>query len=115
MDGAPCLRLTSPGIRSRQAATARPRFRDARSSWRKAAFSGSAALASSANPWLMRCRSRDRPARIDQALALLPAEIDAVELIAVERETGDGQRLALGAGLFHPVVAATGDVVAVAD
>jgi hypothetical protein len=35
----------------------------ARFSWRRAAFPGSAALASPASPWLMRCQIRGRPCR----------------------------------------------------
>ena len=34
---------------------------------------------------------------------------------AVECEPGDGQRLTLGTGLFHPIVDATRDVPTVAD
>src|SRR5450631_4826377 len=53
-------------------------------------------------------------ARIDQLFALAPGEIDAGPFFAVERETGDGQRLTLGTGLFHPIVDATRDIPAVA-
>jgi len=41
--------------------------------------------------------------------------MDAVPFFAIERETGDGQRLSLGTGLFHPIVDSTRDVPAVAD
>ena len=50
---------------------------------------------------------------IDQIVALAPAEIDAVQLAAIEREAGDRQSLPLRAGLLHPVVAAPGRVEAV--
>src|SRR5207249_7237378 len=47
---------------------------------------------------------------IDQVLALAAADIDSVPLVAVEREAGDGQRLALGAGFLEPVVTPAGSV-----
>src|SRR5258708_39329418 len=53
-------------------------------------------------------------ASVDQILALAPAAVDAVPLVAVERETSDGQRLALGTGFLDPVVAPAGDIRAVA-
>src|SRR5450631_753083 len=53
-------------------------------------------------------------AGVDQLFALLSSEIKAVPLVAVEREPGDGKRLALGAGLFYPIVDATRDIPAVA-
>src|ERR1700681_1637132 len=53
-------------------------------------------------------------AGIDQVGALLPTKIDAVELVAVECEPGDRQRLPLGACLFHPIVAAPELISAVA-
>ena len=53
-------------------------------------------------------------AGVDQVLALAAADIDAVPFVAVEREAGDGQRLALRAGFLDPVVAAAGGVAAVA-
>jgi hypothetical protein len=43
-------------------------------------------------------------AGINQVLAPAAANIDAVPLAVVERKTGDGQRLALGACLFGPIV-----------
>ncbi len=49
-------------------------------------------------------------AGIDAILALAPAEIDAVPLAFIEREAGDGQGLALCAGLLDPVVAAAASV-----
>src|SRR5450631_4663374 len=52
---------------------------------------------------------------VDQLLALLPGQIKAVPLVAVEREPGDGKRLALGTGLFYPIIDATRNVSAVAD
>src|SRR5258705_13437302 len=54
-------------------------------------------------------------ARIDPLFALAPAEIDAIPFFAAEREPGDGQRFTLGTCLFHPIVDATRDVLAVAD
>src|SRR5258705_11960646 len=63
----------------------------------------------------MRCQSRGRPCRRRPALALLPGEIKAVPLVAVEREPGDGKRLPLGTGLFYPIVDTTRNVSAVAD
>jgi hypothetical protein len=53
-------------------------------------------------------------AGIDQVLALAPAEVDAVPFPFLERRAGDGQGLALRAGLLHPVVAAAAGVAAVA-
>ena len=53
-------------------------------------------------------------AGIDQVVALAAADIDAVPFVAVEREAGDRQRLALRAGLLHPIVAAAGRIAAVA-
>jgi hypothetical protein len=47
-------------------------------------------------------------AGIDQALALQPAEIDAIELVRFEREAGDPQSLALCAGFLDPIVVAAG-------
>jgi hypothetical protein len=47
-------------------------------------------------------------AGVDEIVASAPADVDAVPLAFVEREAGDGQRLALRAGPFHPVVAASG-------
>ena len=43
---------------------------------------------------------------INQIGALAPADIDPVPFVAVEREAGDGQRLALRAGFLDPVIAA---------
>ena len=54
-------------------------------------------------------------AGVDQLFALLPGEIKAVPLVAVEREPGDGKRLPLGTGLFYPIVDTTRNVSAVAD
>jgi hypothetical protein len=54
-------------------------------------------------------------AGIDQVRPLSPAEIDAVPILAVEREARDRQRLSLRAGLFDPLVAAAGSIPAVAD
>src|ERR1700756_4722831 len=54
-------------------------------------------------------------AGIDQLVAPAPAEGHAVPLAFVERKARDGQRLALRAGLLHPVVAASGRVDTVAD
>jgi hypothetical protein len=45
-------------------------------------------------------------ASIGQVIALAPADIDAVSIVAVERKGSDGQRLALGAGFLDPVAAA---------
>src|SRR6266851_9380086 len=53
--------------------------------------------------------------RIDQVPALAPTEIQTIPFAAVEREPGDGQCLALGAGFLQPIVDATRDVLAVAD
>jgi hypothetical protein len=52
-------------------------------------------------------------AGIDQVFAFAAAEIDTVPIIAVQREAGDRQRFALGAGLLDPVVASAGGVGAV--
>ena len=52
--------------------------------------------------------------RVDEIVALAPADEESVPLAAVEREAGDGQGLALRAGLLHPVVASSGRVDAVA-
>ena len=52
---------------------------------------------------------------IDQVLALAAADIDAVPLAAVERESRNGQGLTLGTGLLDPVVASAGSVAAVTD
>src|ERR1700759_1118286 len=43
-------------------------------------------------------------AGVDESLALAAAKIDAVPLAFIESEAGDGQRLALLAGLLHPIV-----------
>src|SRR5712671_7783551 len=53
--------------------------------------------------------------QIDQLFAVAPAEIDAIPFFAVECEPGDGKRLTLGTGLFHPIVDSARDVPAVAD
>jgi hypothetical protein len=42
--------------------------------------------------------------RLDQVLALAPTDIDAVPPTFIEREPGDGKRLAPGTGLLDPVV-----------
>src|SRR6267154_1290675 len=60
-------------------------------------------------------RRTSHDARIDQLLALAPAEVNALPLFAIEREAGDGQRLTLGTGLFHPTIDSARDVAAVAD
>src|SRR5712691_989165 len=57
----------------------------------------------------MRCQSRGLPCPHRSLFALAPAEI------AIQREAGDGERLTLGTGLFHPIVDSTRDVPAVAD
>ena len=54
-------------------------------------------------------------ARIDQVLSLAPADIKAAPFAAVERIAGNGQGLALCAGLLDPVIAAAGNVAAVPD
>jgi hypothetical protein len=41
---------------------------------------------------------------IDEVFALPPAEINAIELTAVEYEPGDGQGFALSTCLFDPIV-----------
>jgi hypothetical protein len=51
-------------------------------------------------------------AGINQVVALQPAEIDAVELVCLQREAGDRQRLALRAGFLDPVIAAAGRIAA---
>ena len=43
------------------------------------------------------------------------AHIDAVPVVAVQHKAGNRQRLALGACLLYPVVAASGTVAAVGD
>jgi hypothetical protein len=52
-------------------------------------------------------------AGIDQVVALAAGQIHPVPLALVEREAGDGQRLALRAGFLDPVVAAADRVGAV--
>src|SRR5260221_11763741 len=52
--------------------------------------------------------------RIDQVPALAPTEIRTIPFAAVEREPGDGQCLALGAGFLHPIVDPARDVSAIA-
>ncbi|KMS30280.1 hypothetical protein FE79_15045, partial [Staphylococcus aureus] len=54
-------------------------------------------------------------AGVDQVVAFPPAKVDAVPFALVEREAGDSQRLALRAGLLHPIVAAAAGVHAIAD
>ncbi len=54
-------------------------------------------------------------ARVDEIVALPPADVKAVPLGAVEGEAGDCQRLALRASLLHPIVAAAAHLRAVAD
>ena len=44
-------------------------------------------------------------AGIDEFVALAPADVQAVPLVAIERESGNRQRLAPRAGLLDPVVA----------
>jgi hypothetical protein len=44
-------------------------------------------------------------AGVDEVIALAPAEIDAVELVSLQREASDRQRLALLAGFLNPVIA----------
>ena len=61
------------------------------------------------------CKAVVDLASIDQVPALAPADIDAVEFLAVERKTGDRQRLALGAGFLGPIVGAAGTISAVAQ
>jgi hypothetical protein len=51
---------------------------------------------------------------IDQVPALAPAEIEAIPFGTIEREPGDGQRLALGAGCLDPIVGSTGRVAGAA-
>src|SRR5258708_36546781 len=45
----------------------------------------------------------------------MTANIDAVEFVFLQRETGDWQCLALCACFFHPIVAAAGPILAVPD
>ena len=52
-------------------------------------------------------------ARVDQILAFAPADVEAVPLVAVERKSGDGERLALRAGFLDPVIQSAGRVFAV--
>src|SRR5713226_10764172 len=52
--------------------------------------------------------------RIDQVPAPAPTEIQTIPFAAVEREPGDGQCLALGAGFLHPIVDPARDVSAIA-
>src|SRR5437763_15729787 len=54
-------------------------------------------------------------AGVEQLAAFMPAQIDAVEFLAVEREPRDRQRLSLRTGFFHPLVRATRIVTAVPD
>ena len=60
------------------------------------------------------CRSRDRPCQRRPGLCPCADHGQAVPLAAVERESGDGQGLALGTGLLHPVASSAGSVAAVA-
>jgi len=64
-------------------------------------------------PIFYRNRGRLCPHRPSQRPAT--ADVGAVPIFAVEGEARDRQRLALRAGFFHPVVAATGGVVAIPD
>src|ERR1700704_2490420 len=50
-----------------------------------------------------------------EAVGIMPADIDSIELVFLQRVTSDRQRLALGAGFLDPVIAAAGTVAAVAD
>ena len=50
---------------------------------------------------------------IDQLLALAPAEIKAIPFGTIEREPGDGQRLALSAGFLDPIVGTSLGIYAV--
>ena len=52
-------------------------------------------------------------AGIDKVFTLSAADINAVELVLFQREAGDRQRLALGAGFLHPVIAAARGIGAV--
>jgi hypothetical protein len=45
---------------------------------------------------------------VNQLVALAPRQIQAIPVGAVEREAGDGQHLALSAGLLDPVVSPAG-------
>jgi hypothetical protein len=54
-------------------------------------------------------------AGVDEIVALAPADVEPVSLGAVQRESGDGQRFPLRAGLLDPVVASAGRVGAVPD
>src|ERR1700730_470504 len=54
-------------------------------------------------------------AGIDEVFALAPADVQPVPLSPIEGEAGDGQRLALRAGLLNPVVAAPRWISAVPD
>ena len=47
-------------------------------------------------------------ASVDQVLALAAADVKAVPFGAVEGEARDGEGLALGASLLHPIVAPAG-------
>jgi hypothetical protein len=47
---------------------------------------------------------------IDQVVALAPADIDSVELVGLQREASDRQRLALLTGFLDPVIAAAGGI-----
>jgi hypothetical protein len=53
-------------------------------------------------------------AGIHQVAALAAADVYAIPIVAVEREARDRERLSLRAGLLHPVVAAAGNVSAIA-
>jgi hypothetical protein len=44
-------------------------------------------------------------AGLDEVVALQPAEIDAVELVGLQRKPGNRQCLALRAGFLDPVIA----------
>jgi hypothetical protein len=54
-------------------------------------------------------------AGVDQIVALPPSDVDAVPLVSIEREAGDGQRLPLRAGLLRPAIAPAARIGAVAD
>jgi hypothetical protein len=50
-----------------------------------------------------------------QVIPLPTADVDAVPVVAVEGEAGDGKRLAPRAGFLHPIAAAPRWIAAVAD
>jgi len=114
-DGGLFLRLISRGIRSRPSTVARPRCPCGRYVCCRAAFCGSRAWDACASLRPIAYRSRGRPCPHRPSQRPCDGHIDAIPIFAIEGEARDRQRLALRAGWFHPIIAATGDIIAIPD